>query len=724
MLRVTLAILLTGLVFLFNCDPVEKSKQAEKPNVILFLIDDYGYGDISAEGNTQVKTPNIDRIADQGARFSQFYQCSGACAPTRASLLTGRYYLETGVWGVHYGRDFIRRDENTIGDIMQSAGYTTGAFGKWHSGKTWAYCSWNRGFDVGIQSKLYQYWDAKILFNNKVVNFNGPVTDVVADQVVKFIEDNQESPFFAYVPFQSIHEPFNCPPDVFKKYKDLGYSDHVARLYGMIEVLDGNIGKILNKVDELALMDNTVVMFLVDDGPSPGCDVSYANRRMNSEERAERARGWGRELRGGKASIWEGGSISPFYVMWKGKILAGSEYDNLAGVIDLLPTIADICGAEIPDDNLPIRGQSFWPVLQGKEIPGWEKRKYFDNTNFYQVPRWKINMERPEMWHMSVHHKDFKYVRSDRTLFGEEGVIKHALYNLVEDPKEENNQYENLSEVASELDESVVEWYDNIVKGGRAFPQAVYELGNWEDRESAINLDGVRDARGSSIKDRPLTFRMKGWTDPGDAMIFDVDIVEGGTYAIELIYSCKDNPLGSEFKVYTRHGSGVLKIEDPRTSTSESFELPAGPQQLIIEVQKVVGDAAVDIMSLIKVHRIPGPEDTDVLMNPGFDLVVDGNTVDNFNIYSGATDFLAQGGLDDPVMVKPGDEIKISVNVDNPEQLKIVEVFVDFESIAIETVVPFNYVIEDTGKDKYTLNVEFTSKEGVKNAARAYVIRE
>ena len=708
-------------MMLYSCQPDKEIDNPGRPNIILFLIDDYGYADISAEGNTQIKTPNIDRIADQGARFNHFYQCSGACAPTRASLLTGRYYLETGVWGVHYGRDFLRRDETTIGDILQSAGYTTGAFGKWHSGKTWSYCSWNRGFDVGVQSKLYRYWDAQILFNNKVINFKGPVTDIVADQVVKFIEDNKEDPFFAYVPFQSIHEPFNCPPDVFRNYKDLGYSDHVARLYGMIEVLDDNIGKILNRVNELNLTDNTVVMFLVDDGPSPGCDVSYSNRRMNAEEKAERSRGWGRQLRGGKASIWEGGSISPFYIMWKGKIMAGSNFDNLSGVIDLLPTIADMCGADIPVDNLPIRGQSFWPILQGQDLPELKDRKYFDNTNFYKVPRWKINMDRPEMWHMSVHYKDYKLIRSDRTLFGEEGVIKHALFNLLEDSKEENNLFNSLPEVASELDQSVVEWYDNIVKGGRAFPQAVYEVGNWEDRQSAINLDGVKEVKGSSMIDNPLSPRTKGWNEPGNSMMFEIDVVQEGKYIVELLYNCTENPLGSEFNVYTQHASGIVKIEDPRSAISEAVNLPAGRQQLTVEVKNITGQSAVDVMNMIIVNRIPGSGDMGVLQNPGFKSEAGNETIGEFGIYCGATDFMTHGGLDETLQVKHGSTIRVVPFADNSSQIAEVEFFKDFETVGRKNNPPYEFEFTLDEKDNFTLNVEFTSKEGVKNAARVYL---
>ena len=209
--NVYLLILILSILF-SACNSVENEET--RINILLFLIDDYGYGDISFEGNTQIKTPNIDRIAKNGIRFDRFYQSSGACAPTRASLLTGRYYLETGVWGVHRGRDFLKRDELTIANVLQDNGYATGAFGKWHNGKTLPYFSWNRGFDVGVHPVLYQHFNTRMLYNNKLVNVEGPVTTRMTDRVIRFIESNREQPFFCYVPYEAIHLPWQCPDKI------------------------------------------------------------------------------------------------------------------------------------------------------------------------------------------------------------------------------------------------------------------------------------------------------------------------------------------------------------------------------------------------------------------------------------------------------------------------------------------------------------------------------
>ena len=716
--------ILLSLLFL-RCNSSQDNASQERPNVILFFIDDYGYGDISKEGNTQIQTPNIDRIANQGARFTRFYQSSGACAPTRASLLTGRYYLETGVWGVHFGRDFLLRDETTIANVLQKAGYATGAFGKWHSGKIWSYYSWNRGFDVGIHPVLYQYWNSRAIYNNKLINFDGPVTDVVGDQVIKFIQDNREGPFFAYVPFQSIHEPFNCPDDVFEKYKSQGYSNHVARMYGMIEVLDYNIGKITKTVQDLGLEEKTVLMFAVDDGPSPGVDLTYANRRMVDSEKAERERGWGRKLRGSKANIYEGGSVSPFYIQWKGRINPGLEYNHLSGVIDLFPTILEICNVEIPEDNLPIRGQSLIPVLNNDDLPEWDERMYFDNTNFYRIPRWTINMDHPEMREMSVHYKNFKLIRFDRSLQGKDTVY-YELYDLDEDPQEETNVYADNPDIRLKLRNEVERWYEEMLGTGRAFGQAVFEVGNWDEKVTPINLDAVKEISGTVKKSDRSEFRFDGWTTPGSSMTFDIDVVEDGEYQVELIYDADQDNLGSEFLAFTEFDTATIIIDDEQMATSTVLDLPRGPQELTIKLKKISNEGpAVDVMKLMLVHRIFQPQDTQLLRNPGFIILNAEDTVGVFSETNSVADLRLYGRRHDDLVVLNNEvQFKIHAFCDNPEQIEQVDLFVDFNREASLKTAPFEFDLELPDFGKFTINVEFISKGGIKHVARAYVTKE
>ncbi|HET9279591.1 MAG TPA: sulfatase-like hydrolase/transferase, partial [Flavitalea sp.] len=502
---------------LFNCS----LEAQDKPNLIVLLVDDFGYGDISYEGNTQIKTPNIDRIAKEGVRFTRFYQSGAACAPTRAAILTGRYALSAGVWDVHYGRDFLRRDEQTIADAFKEAGYTTGAFGKWHNGKTNSYFSWNRGFDVGLHPKLYQYFDNDAIFNNKLVHYDGPVTDLVGDEVIKFIETHKDQPFFAYVPFQDIHEPFNCPPRLFEKYKAKGYSDHVARLYGMIEAVDDNVGKILDAVNRLELQKETLVVFLGDDGPSPGVDLSYNNRRMNQVEQAERSRAWSRQLRGEKGSLWEGGVITPCYMSWPGHIQPGRDIHQIAGIIDLYPTLLDAFGITTTHQTLPVDGRSLWPLLKGETIPDWDKRFYFDNSNFYQIPIEAIDLESPQIHYLSVQHQQYKMVRQDGRLYGGRDPVKYYLFDLKTDPEEKQDISGQHPEMTQLLKDTLNNWFAGILRSGRAFYQAEYPVGDWQERETPINLDAMSEITGS-LRRKSLSL-IEGWDRPGNSLKYPID---------------------------------------------------------------------------------------------------------------------------------------------------------------------------------------------------------
>jgi len=707
-------------LFILSCQP-DISEQ--KPNVILFLIDDYGYADISFEGNTQIRTPSIDRIAENGVRFTNFYQSGAACAPTRASLLTGRYHLETGVWGVHQGRDFIRRDETTIADVLKENGYVTGAFGKWHSGKTWPYFSWNRGFDVGVHSKLYQYFDTQVIYNNKLINVDGPITDVIGDQVVRFIQENQNNPFFAYVPFQSIHEPYNCPPDVFQKYKEAGYTDHVARLYGMIEVLDDNIGKILDVVEDLGLEESTVVMFLNDDGPSPGFDLTYSGRRMNDEEKAERKRGWAVEHRGGKGSIWQGGSLTPFYMMWKNKIKVGVDYDELSGVIDLFPTILDICEIEYENSSLPVHGRSIWPIIKGKTPDDWEERRYFDNTNFYLRQRKDINIEKPQMHHIALHYKNYKMIRGNNALYGGADSVYYELYDLDKDPMESDNIVEKDVNISAQLIIELENWYNSVLKNGRAFGQAIYEVGNWEEPNSPINLDGARDVWGSLAEGNQVGFRISNWTSNNSGINFEIDVKEKGVYQVELGYSCQESDLGSEFKVYTEYDTASIFIHDVESSVSESLILPVGRQVLNIELIKLgQGLKGFDILRKLLVHRIPEEKDSGVLKNASMILKSADGTEIVFKHSSATADFLHGETGRQVLEVKADTEVSIRTMADNEDQIETITLYLGFEEIEMKTEAPFAFSMLAVQPGRQTINLELLSETGIVTSVHGEIL--
>jgi arylsulfatase A-like enzyme len=717
--------LLSPVITSCNLSHNKDDNKGIKPNVILFLIDDFGYGDISFEGNTQIQTPNIDRIARGGASFTRFYQSAGASAPTRASLLTGRYHLETGVWDVHDGRDFIRKDETTIADVLKKEGYATGAFGKWHSGKTYSYFSWSRGFDTGIHPVLYNFLDSRLIFNNKIVNTDGPVEDVLGTEVVKFIEKNKDKPFFAYIPVQSVHEPFNCPADLFEKYKAKGYSDHVARLYGMIELFDNNIGKVLDAVEKNGLDEKTIIMFMSDDGPAPGFDLSFSNRRMNESEQAERSRAWKTLHRGGKASIYEGGEITPFYIMWKNMIPEGKTFNELSGIIDVFPTILEACNIKVPENSLPLAGKSLWPLLTGKKIRDWDNRYYFDNTNFYLIPRGKINIGHPRVRQISVHHKNYKLIRFDRFHSGKDSVYCE-LYDLEKDPLEKNNIASEYHDLTSTLRKEAENWFESILNSGRAYGQAVFEPGKWEERGSPINPDAYVEYYAPDTIIEKTSFAIDNLNEPGSFVSYNINVTEPGSYRVEIGYIGKSVYPGNEFMVYTKYDTASLKISGKNSSVSEILSLPEGNQLLTLKrVGKGTGKTEPEKINSIIIHRIPEKQDSMVIRNPGIRISQGKEETGTFYLLNDVSDFMYRGRKQDSLFhLRRNESISIEPFADNPEQIESVAYFNDFDLIKEDTVPPFNLDLQSIPEKKFTLNVEFKSKTGVKNSVRAYLVAD
>ncbi|MEE9463814.1 MAG: sulfatase-like hydrolase/transferase, partial [Bacteroidales bacterium] len=224
-------LLLTGIAVLAGCseEPLER-----QPNIILIQADDLGWDDLGIHGNRLIETPNLNSLAGESVRFSQFY-VTPVCATTRAALLTGRHFLRTGVSHVHGGKDFLHLDETTIADVMKDAGYVTGMWGKWHSGKTDGYFPWERGFDEAFMARLYDYYDNEGSYNGESLQTEGWITGVLTDMAIDFMKDHREVPFFAYLPYLTCHAPLDAPRHYVEKYLGKGLSENLAMLYGMVE---------------------------------------------------------------------------------------------------------------------------------------------------------------------------------------------------------------------------------------------------------------------------------------------------------------------------------------------------------------------------------------------------------------------------------------------------------------------------------------------------------
>jgi len=337
------------------------SDASQKPNVLLILTDDQGFGDLSLTGNPVLATPNIDTFAGESFWLNHFY-VSSVCAPTRASLLTGRYHLRTGVTDVTRRKEVMNTSETTIGELFLQNGYRTGYFGKWHNGSVYPETPDGRGFEefVGFPyGHTTLYFDPVLEHNGRSVRKTGYITDVLTDEALGFIgtASRSQEPFFCMVSYNAPHTPVMAPQELFQKYKqrDPGLTDQNAGIYAMCDSLDQNIGRLLAELEERGLKENTVVIFVTDNGPIYG--------RYNAG------------LKGVKAQSHEGGVRVPCFWRWPARWKTAGMIQQRLAHIDVLPTLAELCGLS-GAQALDLDGQSFAALLDDPGT-GWPDRHLY-----------------------------------------------------------------------------------------------------------------------------------------------------------------------------------------------------------------------------------------------------------------------------------------------------------------------------------------------------------
>lgn len=406
----------------------------KKPNIIIILADDYGYGDVGCYGSKRFLTPHIDALAAGGLRFTDFHSNGAVCSPTRAALLTGRYQQRTGINGVvtaaghrHTGLDL---GETTFADVLKPAGYATALFGKWHLGYLPDYNPVHQGFDefIGYVSGNVDYhahldqtgkedWWKQDELNPEC----GYTTDLITDHGVDFIQRNSRKPFLLYIAHEAPHYPFQGRNDPPRYTRDSGRTkDPVTpEVYReMIEVMDESVGRIHQAVIDAGLMDNTFIFFFSDNGPA--------------------GLGSSGPLRGKKGQIWEGGHRVPAIAYWPGKIEAGGVSDLTAMGADLLPTMAAISGTALPD-KLILDGINLLPHMIANKEPA----------------------PRPLFWS----HKNQLAIREgDFKLISNESFSEISLYNLKVDLGEENNIAAEYPDLVQELLKILKAWQKNVTK--------------------------------------------------------------------------------------------------------------------------------------------------------------------------------------------------------------------------------------------------------------------
>jgi arylsulfatase A len=505
-----LLVLLTSLIAI----PVSGKQEAaarRQPNILLIVTDDQGYGDLGSTGNPYVRTPHLDRLAAESVVFDRFF-VSPVCAPTRASLLTGRYNLRTGTWGVTGGRETMRGDEVTLAEVLRDNGYRTGAFGKWHNGSHVPSTPRAQGFDKffgfrGGHGNLY--FDADLEHDGKPVKTKGYIADVLTDEAMRFIEQQRREPFFCYLAFNTPHSPFQVPDRYFDAFRAKRLDAPLATVYGMVENIDDNVGRLLARLDDLRLRQDTIVIFLSDNGP--------AGDRYNVG------------MRGRKATVHEGGVRVPFFVRWPAR-LQPRRVDRIAAHIDLFPTLVELLGVPAPKET-PIDGRSLRPLLEG-DAAEWTDRLLFTHQARLEGP--------PNPYPGAVRTQRYRAVNDGKGW---------QLFDMEADPSQKTDVSAGNPEIARRLSDAYGAWFAEVSRS--AFVRPPIEVGH--SSENPIELEAP-DAvlSGLAYKNSLQGWAndwIAGWTSTDSSATWNIDVVRGGRYELTLAYICEEKDAGSRIRV-------------------------------------------------------------------------------------------------------------------------------------------------------------------------------
>lgn len=421
---------------------------SEQPNIILLMTDDQDYYDLGHHGNPDIETPTLDRFASEALTMHRFY-VSPLCSPTRASLMTGRYHQRTGILHTSRGAARLAEDEVTIAELLKVAGYRTGIFGKWHLGDNYP----SRPQDQGFEETFYHksggigqppdeegnYWEPVIYHNGKREVHHRYCTDLFFDAAIEFIRQPSERPFFVYLPTNVPHGPFHVDKKYYQPFLDKGADEKTAKVYGMLKNLDENFDRLLKVLDESDLADNTLVIFMSDNGGSvkPGFQGDF---------------------RGNKGSIYEGGVRSPFFARWPNGFEIPRTIETIAAHIDILPTLAAAAGTELPI-GLHVDGKNLLPLWRGESVEDLERRTLFMHFN-------KAIDQALYKCATSISQR-YKLVLNPDSAFNTEFVpnrdkIKIELYDIIEDQSESENLTHKHPELVEQLLAAYEAWYASV----------------------------------------------------------------------------------------------------------------------------------------------------------------------------------------------------------------------------------------------------------------------
>jgi arylsulfatase len=425
--------------------------EAIRPNIIFLLTDDQGYGDLSCHGNPILKTPNLDRFHDESVRFTDFH-VSPTCSPTRSALMTGRHEFKNGVTHTILERERLTLKATTIAQVLKSAGYTTGIFGKWHLGDEDAYQPGQRGFEEvfihggGGIGQSYPgscgdapgntYFDPTLLHNGRFEKTKGYCTDIFFGQALRWMESVKgQKPFFCYLATNAPHAPLQVRSEDEKRYADRVKDANTAKFFGMIANIDDNVGRLLDKLKTWGLERDTLVIFMNDNGGTAGVGVYNAG------------------MRGQKNTPWLGGTRAASFWRWPGTLKPG-DVDRLAAHLDFFPTVVELAGAKLSEEvKAQVAGRSLVPLLRNPKA-NWPER-----TLFTHIGRWPKGAK----------PADYKYahcgVRSPRwhlVCDSADRSKQWQLFDVKADPGEKSDVATQHAAVMKELDAAYEQWWGSV----------------------------------------------------------------------------------------------------------------------------------------------------------------------------------------------------------------------------------------------------------------------
>lgn len=524
-----------SFVFLLTLISWQVKVAPEKPNVILIITDDQGYGDLGIHGNTEIQTPVLDQFASESAQFDRFY-VSPLCAPTRASLLTGRYHLSTGTISVSNGLETMDAEEYTLGELFKNNGYRTGLFGKWHNGQHYPHHPLAQGFDefTGFLAGHWSnYFNTQLEKNGKDQTFPGYLPDVLTDETLAFIDANQDRPFFAYLAFNTPHSPHQVPDEYFTKYKEAGLDDELAAVYGMVSNIDRNMGRVLEKLKTLELEEKTLVIFLTDNGPN--------GNRYNAE------------MKGIKGSVHEGGVRVPSFWRWPGHLIP-KLISLPAAHIDVLPTLAELLDLNAKGKR-KLDGISLSPSLKGESQP--ISRSIFSHVAFPQSQLGPFPGA----------------IRKDSLLLTllPSGL---ELYDLKNDPTQSRDLALQIPELVEMLSDEYNLWWENVsadIKQQRPIPISEQSPEIFLAAYESTFAGEIKFFEGHGWAQDWLT----NWKNEKDSVFWNLNVLDPGEFEVWVEYSASEDQIGANLNL-------SIDSEKLTWTLSEAFipELIASPDRI------------------------------------------------------------------------------------------------------------------------------------------------